>query len=94
MCKILDLDLSRIKFLISLDRLCNDSNYFNVGNSIFKQVKGISMICYYSREISDLNLLYNYQLDSGKSSLKVFCRYIKFNKFRTLNFRTIYFRTV
>ena len=52
------------------------------------------MIYYYSREISDLNLLYNYQLDSGKSSLKVFCRYIKFNKFRTLNFRTIYFRTV
>ena len=39
MCKILDLDLSRIKFLISLDRLCNDSNYFNVGNSILSRSK-------------------------------------------------------
>ena len=30
-----------------------------MGNSLFKQVKGVSMGCYFSKEISDLVLLYS-----------------------------------
>ena len=40
-------------FLLDLYLFCNNWNYFNVGNSLFKQVKGASMGCYFSKEISD-----------------------------------------
>ena len=46
-------------FLLDLYLFCNNWNYFNVGNSLFKQVKGVSMGCYFSKEISDLVLLYS-----------------------------------
>ena len=46
-------------FLLDLYLFCNNWNYFNVGNSLFKQVKGVSMGCYFSKEISDLLLLYS-----------------------------------
>lgn len=67
---ILDLDGGRIYFIIDLYKFCNDSNYFNVGSDIFKQVKSISMVCCYSKEVSDLVLSYaeySYQLISRES---------------------------
>ena len=50
---------AEVDFLLDLYLFCNNWNYFNVGNSLFKQVKGVSMGCYFSKEISDLVLLYS-----------------------------------
>ena len=50
---------AKVDFLLDLYLFCNNWNYFNVGNSLFKQVKGVSMGCYFSKEISDLVLLYS-----------------------------------
>ena len=46
-----------VRYLYRLNGVNN--NFFNVGNSLFKQVKGVSMGCYFSKEISDLVLLYS-----------------------------------
>ena len=56
---ILGMGKAEVDFLLDLYSFCNNWNYFNVGNSLFKQVKGVSMGCYFSKEISDLVLLYS-----------------------------------
>ena len=50
---------AKVDFLLDLYLFCNNWNYFNVGNSLFKQVKGVSMGSYFSKDISDLVLLYS-----------------------------------
>ena len=44
---------AKVDLLLDLYLFCNNWNYFNVGDSLFKQVKGASMGCYFSKEISD-----------------------------------------
>ena len=56
---ILGIGKAEVDLLLDLYSFCNDWNFFNVGNSLFKQVKGVSMGCYFSKEISDLVLLYS-----------------------------------
>ena len=56
---ILGIEKGKVDFLLDLCLFYNNWNYFNVGNSLFKQVKGVSMGCYFSKEISDLVLLYS-----------------------------------
>ena len=56
---ILGIGKAEVDFLLDLYSFCNNWNFFNVGNSLFKQVKGVSMGCYFSKEISDLVLLYS-----------------------------------
>jgi len=56
---ILGIEKAEVDFLLDLYSFCNTWNYFNVGNSLHKQVKGVSMGCYFSKEISDLVLLYS-----------------------------------
>ena len=46
-------------FLLDLYKYGNNWNYFNVENNLYKQVKGVSMGCYFSNEGSDLVLLYS-----------------------------------
>ena len=55
----LEIGQLEIDLLLDLYKFCNDWNYFNVGTSLYKQVKGVSMGCYFSKEISDLVLLYS-----------------------------------
>ena len=56
---ILGTEKAEVGFLLDLYSFCNTWNYFNVGNCLHKQVKGVSMGCYFSKEISDLVLLYS-----------------------------------
>ena len=56
--EILKLDSKRISFIFELYKFCNRWNYVNVGFGVFKQVEGLSMGCYLSKEISDLVLMY------------------------------------
>ena len=56
---ILGIEKAEVDFLLDLYSFCNTWNYFNVGNCLHKQVKGVSMGCYFSKEISDLVLLYS-----------------------------------
>ena len=57
--KLLGIKGVEVELILDLYRFCNDWNYFNVGEDLFKQVKGVSMGCYFSKEISDLVLLYS-----------------------------------
>lgn len=56
--KLLKLDRKRILFILEFYKFCNCWNYFNVGGDIFKQEEGLSMGCYFSKEISDLVFMY------------------------------------
>ena len=56
---ILGIEKAEVDFLLDLYSFCNTWNYVNVGNCLHKQVKGASMGCYFSKEISDLVLLYS-----------------------------------
>ena len=56
---ILDITRGEIELILDLYNFCNEWNYFNVGTNLYRQVKGISMGCYFSKEISDLVLLYS-----------------------------------
>ena len=56
---ILGIEKAEVDLPLDLYLSCNNWNYFNVGNSLFKQDKVVSMGCYFSREISDLVLLYS-----------------------------------
>ena len=56
---ILGIGKAEVDFRLDLYLFCNNWKYFNVGNSLFKQVKGVSMGCYFTKEISDLVLLYS-----------------------------------
>lgn len=52
--------------------------YFNVGDDLYKQMKGVSMGCYFSKEISDLVLLYaeyKFYQTYKEMSLVIFRRY-------------------
>ena len=57
--KLLKLDRRRILFIVELYKFCNRWNYFHVGGDIFKQEEGLSVGCYFSKEISDLVLVYS-----------------------------------
>ena len=49
-----------------------------MGGELFRQEKGISMGCYFSKEISELVLLYSeykYQLVSEQRDIEVLARY-------------------
>ena len=59
LARILGIGKAEVDLLLDLYTFCNDWNFFNVGNSLFKQVKGVSMCCYFNKEISDLVLLYS-----------------------------------
>ncbi|KAL9952149.1 hypothetical protein ACROYT_G039360, partial [Oculina patagonica] len=75
---ILKLDSHRISFALELYRFCNRWNYFNVGLDVFKQVEGLSMGCYFSKEISDLVLMYSeyqYNLVSVGRGVRLLKRY-------------------
>ena len=63
-------------FLLDLYLFCNNWNYFNVGNSLFKQVKGVSMGCYFSKEISDLVLLYSEYKYGSIQKCPLFCSFV------------------
>lgn len=72
------LDKNEALLIIDLYKLCNECNYFNVGDVMYKQMKGVSMGCYFSKEISDLVLMYaeyQYLRASREGSLKIFRRY-------------------
>ena len=76
--KLLGLDTHLIDLILDLYKFCNEWNYFNVGGDLFKQVKGVSMGCYFSKEISDLVLLhseYNFLEAAGSPSLILLRRY-------------------
>ena len=76
--KILKLDNRRISFILELYQFCNQWNYFNVGDDVFKQVEGLSMGCYFSKEISDLVLMYSeyqYSLISVGRGIRFLKRY-------------------
>ena len=45
---ILGIEKAEVDFLLDLHSFCNTWNYFNVGHNLYKQVKGISMGCYFS----------------------------------------------
>lgn len=66
LASILDIDQVEIDLLLDLYKFCNDWNYFNVGRSLFKQVKGGSMGCYFSMETSDLVLYSEYKFFSAR----------------------------
>ena len=75
--KLLKLDRKRILFILELYKFCNRWNYFNVGGDIFKQ-GGLSMGCYFSKEISDLVLMYSeyqYSLISIGKGVRLLKRY-------------------
>ena len=75
---LVGLSRKEIDFYLDLYKFCNEWNYFNVGRELFRQEKGISMGCYYSKEISELVLLYSeykYQLVSELRNIKVLARY-------------------
>ena len=76
--KLLKLDRKRILFILELYKFCNRWNYFNVGGDIFKQEEGLSMGCYFSKEISDLVLMYSeyqYSLISIGKGVRLLKRY-------------------
>ena len=75
---LVGLSRKEIDFYLDLYKFCNEWNYFNVGKELFRQEKGISMGCYYSKEISELVLLYSeykYQLVSELRKIEVLTRY-------------------
>ena len=75
---LLGLESGRVEFYLDLYKFCNDWNYFNIGDDIFKQDKGVSMGCYFSKEISELVLLYSeykYQLITEMSNVEFLGRY-------------------
>ena len=75
---LIGLNQTEIDFYLDLYKFCNEWNYFNVGGELFRQEKGISMGCYFSKEISELVLLYSeykYQLVSEQRDIEVLARY-------------------
>ena len=75
---LLGLESGRVEFYLDLYKFCNDWNYFNIGDDIFKQDKGVSMGCYFSKEISELVLLYSeykYQLITEMSNVEFLGRF-------------------
>ena len=56
---ILGIEKVEVDFLLDLYLFCNNCNYFNVGNNLYKQVKAVSMGRYFSKDVSDLVLLYS-----------------------------------
>lgn len=75
---LVGLDSGEVGLYLDLYKFCNDWNYFNIGDEIFKQDKGVSMGCYYSKEISELVLLYaeyKYQLVSEMNKIEFLGRY-------------------
>lgn len=76
--KLFKLDRKRTSFILELYKFCNRWNYFNVGGDIFKQEEGLSMGCYFSKEISDLVLMYSeyqYSLISIGKGVRLLKRY-------------------
>ncbi len=77
-CETFGVGNDELHLILDLYKFCNDCNYFNVGSDLFKQVKGVSMGCYFSKEISDLVLLYSeylYLRGGYPATLKLFRRY-------------------
>lgn len=77
-CKTFGVGDDELNLILDLYEFCNDCNYFNVGNDLFRQVKGVTMGCYFSKEISDLVLFYSeylYLRGGYPVTLKLFRRY-------------------
>ena len=77
-CRFFEIGDRESNLILDLYKFCNDCNYFNVGRDLFKQVKGVSMGCYFSKEISDLVLLhseYQYYKEGHSQHLKLLRRY-------------------
>ena len=67
-----------INLILDLYKFCNEWNYFNVGNDLFRQEKGVSMGCYFSKEIIDLVLLYSeykFLMSGDSPNLELLKRY-------------------
>lgn len=82
-CKILNLTNKFRDYLLNLNNFINKNNFFRVGNSYHKQIKGVAMGSYHSRQIADLVLLlseFNFLKSLNNSyiqnNLIIFFRYI------------------
>ena len=56
-CKLLHLPNFYRDYLLNLNNYINDRNYFTIGQSTFKQTRGIAMGSYHSRQMADIVLL-------------------------------------
>ena len=78
-CKLLNLPNYYRDFLLNLNSVVNNRNFFTAGNNIYQQTLGVAMGSYHSRQFADFVLLiseFNFFSTFNTNGIFIFSRYI------------------